>query len=173
MFIHIPFRYHEWAKVASESADISSNQLLLLSESKRFESMPCYLLFDCLACSCLLALFSPATCGNVLFFWNFMILLNTDNGWNPVSVKYIYILLGGVSYIYPIVFPRFSYNIFHGRKTIRFWETELLLSGKKKALKIWGNTRRKVDFLQDQLTKRDFTVSCNMALKGFLWILGP
>ena len=26
-----------------------------------------------------------------------------------------------------------------------------------------GNTRRKVDFLQDQLTKRDFTVSCNMA----------
>ena len=29
--------------------------------------------------------------------------------------------------------------------------------------RIWGNTRRKVDFLQDQLTKRDFTVSCNMA----------
>ena len=26
-----------------------------------------------------------------------------------------------------------------------------------------GNTRRKVDFLQDQLTKRDFTVSCHAA----------
>ena len=25
-----------------------------------------------------------------------------------------------------------------------------------------GNTRRKVDFLQDQLTKRDFTVSCTL-----------
>ena len=34
-----------------------------------------------------------------------------------------------------------------------------------------GNTRRKVDFLQDQLTKRDFTVSCNMARFGFLWML--
>ena len=44
-------------------------------------------------------------------------------------------------------------------------------TGVKHSPKHRGNTRRKVDFLQDQLTKRDFTVSCNMARFGFLWIL--